>query len=648
MKIHTYTFAKEVIINFHVRTVGIFDVIEPVLEDGEVFDSSLLKETVNSFIATGKRNVVIDLAQLDYIYSDTINVLMALNKRISDVNGIIALLNPRPEVVQILQRAGIFNSLRIYNSDEQLLVASEEIMSQSSANGESQSLSEFDQLRSEIGSVFGDHDNHTTMNQGNIYSQPAENDYTSPLPGNASRPAAPRPMPPQGPYTRPGSNQQPSFQPRQFNPPPPPPPPPVTPSRSPAFPQSQGYESTPPAQTRSYIPEPDKNEPEYSPETQFFQPAPLAQPKQTKKHESPITFSFNDDVEETGKPKKKFSSDALDVEGDDTLESDNDLIIDRKKKSPALILALVAIILLAVVGGVLFGYMNFSKKPQIASKPVETTTPPPSVSAVQPPPAQPVPAVTTPAQQTAITETEKKVSSPVTPVPKQTPRSKPVEKRIAQKPVQEKVVQPREEEPVVAKKPVVTDNKVIVTSNPTGASVTVNGDLIGKTPLTWDKPVFGPLSIELAKAGYKSTSKDIEFTGGIVKENFTLAKEAPMPPPKPEPKLEPEPVRVSTPPAKTEPEPVRITEPEEERSVEPVVKSPSAATGSGDAQIFIASIPPVADVYLNGKLVGRTNVSEIKLPSGTMTLRFVKGPKEVSQEITLQPGKNPSRLVRLP
>ncbi len=103
----------------------------------------------------------------------------------------------------------------------------------------------------------------------------------------------------------------------------------------------------------------------------------------------------------------------------------------------------------------------------------------------------------------------------------------------------------------------------------------MNGDLIGKTPLTWDKPVFGPLSIELAKAGFKSTSKDLEFTGGIVKENFTLDKDVPMPPPRPEPK--PEPVKVSTPPVKTEPEPVRITEPEEEKPAEPVVKSPSAA-----------------------------------------------------------------------
>ncbi len=465
------SFAKEVIINFHVRTVGIFDVIEPVLEDGEVFDSSLLKETVNSFIATGKRNVVIDLAQLDYIYSDSINVLMALNKRISDVNGIIALLNPMPEVVQILQRAGIYNSLRIYNSDEQLLVASEEIMSQSSANGESQSLSEFDQLRSEIGSVFGDHDNQTSMNQGNIYSQPIQNDYTNPVSGNASRPAAPRPMPPQGPYTRPGlPNQQPSFQSRQFTPPPPPPPP-VTPSRPPVYPQSQGYESNQPTQNRSFIPEPSKNEPEYSPETQSFQPAPAAQPKQTKKHESPITFAFNDDVENTGRSKKKFTSDDLDEGGDETLESDDDLIIDQKKKSPALMLALVAIILLAVVGGVLFGYMNFSKKSQTASKPVENTNPQPSVPAVQPPAAQPVP-VSTPAPQTAVAETEKKVNSPVTTVPEKTTRPRSVEKRVAQRSQRQgKVVQPREEEPVAAKKVAPTVNKVIISSYPAGASV---------------------------------------------------------------------------------------------------------------------------------------------------------------------------------
>jgi hypothetical protein len=38
----------------------------------------------------------------------------------------------------------------------------------------------------------------------------------------------------------------------------------------------------------------------------------------------------------------------------------------------------------------------------------------------------------------------------------------------------------------------------------------------------------------------------------------------------------------------------------------------------------------------------------LKLPSGTHILRFVKGPKEVTKEVTVQSGKNPSQMVRLP
>jgi hypothetical protein len=228
------------------------------------------------------------------------------------------------------------------------------------------------------------------------------------------------------------------------------------------------------------------------------------------------------------------------------------------------------------------------------------------------------------------------------------------EKRVTEKPIKrERVVQTRPEpeieqkpEPAPVQKTAVTVNKVFINSVPVGATVMINGDQIGKTPLVWDKPVFGPLSIELTKSGFKPTSRDLEFTGGIMKESFTLEKDIPLPPPKPEPVVKPtrpEPVIAQQPVKEPEPE----LEPEPVKAPAPVVQTP-VASSSGDASIFIASIPPVADVYLNGKLVGRTNVSEIKLPSGTLTLRFVKGPKEVTQEVTLQPGKNPSRLVRLP
>ncbi len=58
--------------NFRQRTIEMFEIAEPVLEGDEVFDSGLLKQTIDALIASGRRNIVIDLSQLDYIYSDAI------------------------------------------------------------------------------------------------------------------------------------------------------------------------------------------------------------------------------------------------------------------------------------------------------------------------------------------------------------------------------------------------------------------------------------------------------------------------------------------------------------------------------------------------------------------------------------------------
>jgi hypothetical protein len=294
--------------------------------------------------------------------------------------------------------------------------------------------------------------------------------------------------------------------------------------------------------------------------------------------------------------------------------------------------------------------MNFLKKPQaslqtseLAKNTVETK----SIAGTSAPVSNDVEvenAVNTvkPVEQTPVEPTEIVTEQPN--VEKKKIVSKPVkQERVVKTKPQPVMVEKSEPDPV--QKRAVVVNKVYVNSVPTGATVMINGDRIGKTPLTWDKPVFGPLSIELTKPGFKPSSKDIEFTGGTLSESFTLEKDVPAPSPKP---VVQEPVRQ----IRQEPVADRQFEPEPEAVSEPVrtpTPSPApVASSSGDASIFIASIPPVADVYLNGKLVGRTNLSEIKLPSGTLTLRFVKGPKEVTQEITLQPGKNPSRLVRLP
>jgi anti-anti-sigma factor len=606
-----------------------------VLDDGEVFDSTLLKETVTNYIATGKNNVLIDLVQLDYIYSDSMNVIMSLNKNISETGGNFGLLQVRPEVTQILQKAGVANALRIFSSDDEVQNFSLSLMQsqqQGFAQQSSQSQSEFDQLRSEIGSVFGGSEQPSQDFGTQGYAQP-------------TRPV----QQPQNPYARPGfPTQQPQFQGRQYTPPPPPP---LTPTRPIVPPPVQaggiGGAQKPPVRPPFSTDQPrmGTQQQEYATETQRFPQVPQV-PVQPKKAEPPIPASFNDELEEitskAGRPRAEMPSARVDA-----IDNDDDILTDDlpKKKSPVGIIVAV-VLLLALVGAGFYvmtsGILDSGEKPQqTAQKPV---TPKPAATPV---PAAPQPAITPEPTPTPVLE-------PVKPEPVKTEpiKTEPV-KTVKAEPVTPKKIVKR---PAVAAEPSkkATVNKIQITSTPVGASISVNGEMIGKTPYTWDKPVFGPISIELSRAGYKSVSKDIEFTGGVTKESFTLERELPPPPPKlepepdptPEPKR-PEPVVTPTPAPTPTPTPTPTPEPEPEPS-KPVVSTPVVSTAGGDASIYFASLPPIAEVYLNGKLVGRTNVAELKLPSGTHVLRFVKGAKEITQEITLQPGKNPSRLIRLP
>jgi len=60
------------------------------------------------------------------------------------------------------------------------------------------------------------------------------------------------------------------------------------------------------------------------------------------------------------------------------------------------------------------------------------------------------------------------------------------------------------------------------------------------------------------------------------------------------------------------------------------------------AAVFIASLPPVAEVYENSEYVGKTNVSLLYFKPGTHTLVFKYGSDEWKDEVTLASGRNRS------
>jgi len=685
------TSAREVIINFRIKTRGLYEIVEPVLEENEVFDSSLLKETINSLIASGKRNFALDMSPLDYIYSDTINMLMALNRRVLDVTGRLSLMSPQPEVMQILKRAGIHNILKVFETETELMKSSEDMILQTTSiklsdiNAAIQQAappqSEFDQLRSEIGSAFGS----SPEDAGSDNSSAPMSRQAPPM---SSRPPAGheddfnqmfQQLEPQG-QSQPKNNwgappvqpQTPKFQPQQYVPP--------------SAPQSMPMRPSAPSAPSRVQPEPAQFSPDYSSmrsETQRFSAAPA---KSSNEYDAPEisspkkAASFDDDLFDSSK-KKSASKGRV---KDDFDSSDDDFHHDEFKKKSALPVIVIVVLVLILGGAGAFIFTTLQKKGSSTAT-TAIATPPATVPSVPvPPPALPVETQDTAVATPPASQPDAQVAEP----PKEIVESKPeVASRPARRPVQRR--EPRRTAPAVARvaqppRQAETKNQIDFSSSPTGAAILINGQRVGTTPFTWTKPFFGTVNVQIVKAGYVTAKKTFEFTGGSSSESFSLEREVVETPPPPPAPVVSQPSRPSVvedqevrAPAKTPPPPPAVEDdPFEDMGAEddfalesepqaPVKETPAqtprppvgASSGSsnsssqsvgGEAQIFIASIPPVADVYIGDKLVGKTNVSELKLPAGTQSVRFVKGGKEITKEITLKPGKNPSQMVRIP
>jgi hypothetical protein len=50
---------------------------------------------------------------------------------------------------------------------------------------------------------------------------------------------------------------------------------------------------------------------------------------------------------------------------------------------------------------------------------------------------------------------------------------------------------------------------------------------------------------------------------------------------------------------------------------------------------------------MDGKLIGKTNISKLNVSPGTHSMKFVKGTIEVTEDMTFKPGDNPSHFLIL-
>ena len=116
---------------FEARSLGVFEILTARQESHEVFDADRFRQAVNSLLERKVRQLVVDLSGVDYLYSDAINALVSINRRILELAGRMSLLAPQTKVHEILMRSGLDSLFRIYKSEAELSAESMELLRQS-------------------------------------------------------------------------------------------------------------------------------------------------------------------------------------------------------------------------------------------------------------------------------------------------------------------------------------------------------------------------------------------------------------------------------------------------------------------------------------------------------------------------------------
>lgn len=104
---------------------GIFCVLSLELADDELLDAVALEAKATEISKSGAKYISIDLSSLDYIYSDSINKFIGINRSFISIFGRLVLVAPHQKVFEILCRAGADKQMKIVRSFEELQMLSD-------------------------------------------------------------------------------------------------------------------------------------------------------------------------------------------------------------------------------------------------------------------------------------------------------------------------------------------------------------------------------------------------------------------------------------------------------------------------------------------------------------------------------------------
>jgi hypothetical protein len=165
-----------------------------------------------------------------------------------------------------------------------------------------------------------------------------------------------------------------------------------------------------------------------------------------------------------------------------------------------------------------------------------------------------------------------------------------------------------------------TSGRLVVTSDPAKAGVTINGKWSGRTPLTVDNLKFGKYEVRVVQPGFE-----------VVRQQFTLSESAAS-----------RKVDVAL---RRVPADKRNPAPEARAAKSPVPAAPSKSPVAATGTIFVDSRPRGARVFIDGKEVGVTPLTLAGQPVGSHAVRLELADHQSVTATTQVAGQKPAHVT---
>jgi anti-sigma B factor antagonist len=96
-----------------------FHVIDVVGKIDRLKDSIVLKSYINTLLEKDTSNVALNLAQVTYLDSGALNVLIYCHNQVKKKGGSLVLIEPNEYVRDVLEVVGLNKLVQIYSSEEE-------------------------------------------------------------------------------------------------------------------------------------------------------------------------------------------------------------------------------------------------------------------------------------------------------------------------------------------------------------------------------------------------------------------------------------------------------------------------------------------------------------------------------------------------